>query len=94
MPQFVRDGVRQRDPIVLVDAAAAIRLAHASNVRHSQGAARSIRARTNVLPRHEDRYVVMNRMRVLVGIKLLLPLAKVLQGSVRVHRDVQLRTEK
>lgn len=68
MSQFVRDCVRQGDPIVLVDAAAAVRLAHASNVRHSQGTARSIRARTNVFSRHQNRHVVMIRVRVVGGI--------------------------
>lgn len=68
MSQFVRDCVRQGDPIVLVDAAAAVRLAHAGNVRHSQGTAGCIRARTNVLPRHQDRHVVMIRVRVVDGI--------------------------
>lgn len=68
MSQFVRDCMRQRDPIVLVDAAAAIRLTHASDVRHSQCTARSIRARTNVLSRHQDRHIVMIRVRVVARI--------------------------
>lgn len=59
MPQFVRDCMRQRDSIVLVDTAAAIWLTHASDVRHSQCTARSIRARTNVLSRHQNRHVVV-----------------------------------
>lgn len=59
MPQFVRDCVCQCDPIVLIDTAAAIRLTHASDVRHSQCTARGIRTRTNVLPRHENRHVVV-----------------------------------
>lgn len=67
MSQFVRDCVRQRDPIVLVDAAAAIRLAHAGYMRHSQGAANTL-ARTNVLPRHQDRHVVVIRVRVVARI--------------------------
>jgi len=87
--QFVGDGVRQRDAVILVDAATAIRLAHASDVRHPEGAAGCIRARTNVLPRYEDRHIVMIRMRIVAGIQLLLPLAEIVQSFVRVHRDVQ-----
>lgn len=68
MPQFVGDCMRQRDPIVLVDTAAAIRLTHASNVRHSQRAARGIRTRTNILSRHQNRHVVVIRMRVVARI--------------------------
>lgn len=68
MPQFVRDRVRQRDPIVLIDAAAAIWLAHTGDMRHSQGTARGVRARTDVLPRHQDRHVVMIRVRVVARI--------------------------
>lgn len=67
MSQFVRDCVRQRDPIVLVNAAAAIRLAHAGYVRHSQGAANTL-ARANVLPRHQNRHVMVIRVRVVAGI--------------------------
>lgn len=52
MSQFMRDCMRQRDPIILVDATTTIRLAHTSNVSHSQSAARGIRTRTNVLSRH------------------------------------------
>lgn len=66
--QFVRDRVRQGDPVVLVDAAAAIRLAHAGDVRHSQGAAWGVRARANVLPRHQNRHVVVIGVRVVGGI--------------------------
>lgn len=89
MSQFVRDCVRQRDPIVLVDAAAAIRLAHAGYVRHSQGTADAL-ARTNVLPRHQDRDVVMIRVGIVAGIQLLLPLAEVIQRVVRAVRDAEL----
>lgn len=39
--QLVRDGVRQHDAVVLVDGAAAVRLAHAGHVRHAQRAATS-----------------------------------------------------
>jgi len=68
MPQFVRDRMRQRDPIVFVDAAAAIRLTHASDVRHSQCTARGIRTRTNVLSCHQDRHVMVIRMRIVARI--------------------------
>jgi len=62
------DRVRQRDPIILIDTAATVRLAHTGDMRHSQSAARSIRARTNILPRHQNRYVVMIRVRVVARI--------------------------
>jgi len=81
--------MRQRDAVILVDAATAIRLAHASDVRHPEGAAGCVRARANVLPRYEDRHVVVIRMRIVAGIQLLLPLAEIVQSFVRVHRDVQ-----
>lgn len=83
------DGVRERDPIVLVDTAAAVRLAHAGYVGHSQSATRSVRPRADVLPRHQNRHVVVIRMRVVRGIQFLLPFAEIVQRPVRVHRDVQ-----
>lgn len=36
--QLVRDGMRQHDAVVLVDGAAAVRLAHPCHVRYAQGA--------------------------------------------------------
>lgn len=89
MPQFVGDGVRERDPIVLVDAAATVRLAHAGYVGHSQSAARRVRPRAYILPRHQNRYIVVIRMGVVGRVQFLLPLAEIVQRPVRVHRDVE-----
>lgn len=87
--QFVGDGVRERDPIVLVDAAATVRLAHAGYVGHSQSAARRVRPRAYILPRHQNRYIVVIRMGVVGRVQFLLPLAEIVQRPVRVHRDVE-----
>lgn len=89
MSQFVGDGVRERDSIVFVDAAAAVRLAHAGYVSHSQSTTRRVRSRADVLPRHQNRHVVVIRMRVVHRIQFLLPFAEIVQRPVRVHRDVQ-----
>lgn len=89
VPQFVGDGVRERDPIVLVDAAATVRLAHAGYVGHSQSAARRVRPRAYILPRHQNRYIVVIRMGVVGRVQFLLPLAEIVQRPVRVHRDVE-----
>lgn len=48
--QLVGDGVRQRDAVVFVDVAAALRLAHTCDVCHPKRAARLVVMGTDVYP--------------------------------------------
>lgn len=85
------DGVRQSYPVIFIDAATFVWIAHPADVRYSQSVAGHVLSGAYVLPRDQNGYVVMVRMRVVAGIQVLLPLAEVLQGRVRVHAYVQQR---
>lgn len=49
MAHLVSDGVRQRDPVVFVDVAAAPGLTHTPDMRHPECAARLVLTRADVL---------------------------------------------
>lgn len=91
MAHFVGDGVGQRDPAILVDAAALVRVAHPPDVRHPQRVARDVLAGADVLPRDQDGDVVVVRVGVVAGIQGFLPLAKVPKRGVRVDGYVEER---
>lgn len=72
------DGVRQGNPIIFVDAAAFVGLAHASYVRHPQRIARDVLPGAYVFPGNQDGHVMVMGIGVVSGIQQLLPLAEVL----------------
>lgn len=88
VPHFMGNGVSRSDPIVLIDAAAATRLAHASDMSYPQGAAGSVLPGADILPRDENGGVVVVWMGVVAGVERHLPLAEVLQSGVGVGGDV------
>lgn len=55
MPKLMGHGEGQGQARVLIDVAAAVRLAHARHMGQAQGLAGSVHGRTQVLPAHAER---------------------------------------
>lgn len=79
----------QRESRVLADAAAAVRLTHARDVRQAQGLARHVDGGTDVLPCEQNSDVMVLWVLFSLGVELLLPFTKAVQTVVSVMCNLQ-----
>lgn len=76
MPQFVSDGERRAQAVILDDGTARHRLADLAELRQPQGVAR-LRVATEVFARYQDGDVMVMRMALVRMIVAILPVAEV-----------------
>lgn len=84
-------SVRQSYPVIFIDAATFVGIAHTADVRYSQRVAGHVLSGAYVLPRDQNGDIVVVRMCVVPRIEVLLPLAEVPQCRIRIHANIEQR---